>query len=275
MKHIVAAIQMTSTSSLEKNLAVASELIGRAAQQGAKLIVLPENFAIMGRTDFDKVALREKSGKGPIQDFLATQALTHNIWIVGGTIPLEAVDPHKVRAACLVYNNHGKEVARYDKIHLFDVTVSENEAYQESASMEPGNNIVVIDTPFGKLGLTVCYDIRFPELFRALLDRGAEIITISAAFTVPTGTAHWELLARARAVENLCYVIGACQVGKHDNDRETYGHSLVVEPWGNIIALQSKAEPSFITAEIDLEYLHKKRILVPINKHRKLYTGMR
>ncbi|MCC2666801.1 MAG: hypothetical protein K0S63_717 [Gammaproteobacteria bacterium] len=268
----VAAIQMTSSYDVKKNLAVASELIGQAAQQGAKLAVLPENFAIMGQTDFDKIALREKKGQGPLQDFLAAQALRHGIWIVGGTIPLEAVDSHKVRAACLVYNNQGKEVAQYDKIHLFDVTVSENEVYQESASVEAGDDIVVVDTPCGKLGLTVCYDIRFPELFRELLDRGAEIMIIPAAFTVPTGTAHWELLARARAVENLSYVIGACQVGQHDNGRQTYGHSLIVEPWGSIIALHAEPEPSFITAEIDLEYVYKKRMLMPINKHRKIHV---
>jgi predicted amidohydrolase len=270
MTHTVAAIQMTSSATVEENLKTAGDLIQQAAQLGAELVVLPEIFPIMGNNPLDKIHIREQEGKGPIQAFLAEQAATYKIWIIGGTIPLEASSPHKIRAACLVYNAKGEQVARYDKMHLFDVSLDLNQIYNESATVEPGNQVVVVETPVGKVGLSVCYDIRFPELFRAMFNQGAEIITIPAAFTVPTGQAHWELLARARAVESFCYVMGACQAGKHDNGRETYGHSLIVEPWGSVVASLPEARPGVITAKIDLAYLREKRKAIPVDKHQRI-----
>ncbi|MDH4276142.1 MAG: carbon-nitrogen hydrolase family protein, partial [Gammaproteobacteria bacterium] len=220
----VAAIQMASGPNVAANLIEAERLIMIAAKEGAKLVVLPENFAIMGMSEQDKVKIREQPGQGPIQAFLAEQAAKHKIWLVGGTIPLVATDPNKVRAACLLFNDKGKQVARYDKIHMFDVEIVDTrERYIESQTIEAGSETVVVDTPFGKLGLAVCYDLRFPELFRRLLDQGAEIIAVPSAFTAITGKAHWETIVRARAIENLCYVIAAAQGGYHVNGRETYG----------------------------------------------------
>lgn len=270
MSHKVAAIQMTSGSNVASNLLQARELIKQAASAGAQLAVLPEIFPIMSTNVQDRLNIREEEGKGMIQEFLASQAKENTLWIIGGTIPLKANHADKFRAACLVYNEQGQPVARYDKIHLFDVNLGNGQVYKESAIVEPGNRIKVIDTPFGKIGLTVCYDIRFPGLFMEMAKLGAEIITIPAAFTVPTGQAHWELLARARAVENFSYVIGACQGGKHDNGRETYGHSLIVEPWGSIIASLPDTKPGVIVADVDLNYLREKRKAIPIDQHQRI-----
>jgi nitrilase len=266
---IVAAIQMCSSHIVDDNLAAAQQLIQEAANQDAKLVVLPEMFAIMGEKASDKVLVKEEFGKGKIQDFLAEQARKNKIWLVGGTIPISCDEENKARATCLVYNDKGELAARYDKTHLFDVTVSQTESYKESATTQAGDKIVVIPTPFGKLGLSVCYDIRFPELYRALFNAGAEIIAIPAAFTVMTGEAHWELLARARAVENFCYVIGACQWGTHNNGRKTYGHSLIIEPWGNVAASLSEGT-GVITSNIDLEKLYAIRKDVPVAEHRRI-----
>lgn len=266
----IAAIQMCSSHIIEDNLAVAAKLIEQAANNGAKLVVLPEMFAIMGTDQQGKVNARESYGEGPIQSFLAKTAKKHAIWIVAGTLPLISEIPTKIRAACLVFNSEGIVVARYDKIHLFDVAVSATEVYQESATTEPGQDIVVIDTPVGKLGLAVCYDLRFPELFRALMQRGAEIIAIPSAFTVPTGEAHWELLIRARAVDSLAYMIGACQGGTHSSGRQTFGHSLIVDPWGAILARKDSLEPGVIGATVDLERLKKIRTAIPLLQHQRL-----
>lgn len=266
----IAAIQMCSSHNIQENLQTAANLITQAASAGAKLVVLPEMFAIMGIVASDKVAAKEKIGHGPIQNFLSEQSKRHNIWIVGGTIPIETDEAARVRATCLVYNNEGMVVKRYDKIHLFDVSVSKNETYQESDTTQPGSELAVIDSPVGKLGLSVCYDIRFPELFRCLFKRGAEILMIPSAFTAKTGEAHWELLARARAVENFSYVIGACQGGTHTNNRKTYGHSIIVDPWGKIIASLASGT-GVITAEIDLEHLHKIRQSIPITAHQRIF----
>ncbi|MDD3449409.1 MAG: carbon-nitrogen hydrolase family protein, partial [Gammaproteobacteria bacterium] len=207
---------MASGPNVTANLYEAERLITKAAEADARLVVLPENFAIMGMQETDKVAVREPEGRGPIQAFLAEQARRHGVWLVGGTIPLEASVPGKVRAACLVYDSSGERVARYDKMHLFDVRITESaESYTESRTIEPGERLAVIETPFGRLGLAVCYDLRFPELFRGLFARGMEILALPAAFTAITGRAHWEVLVRARAIENFCYVVASAQGGYH------------------------------------------------------------
>jgi len=269
--HKVAAIQMCSSHLVEENLSTASSLILEAANNGAKLIVLPEMFAIMGLNPNDKVTVREPLGKGIIQSFLSDQAKKNDVWIIGGTIPIECDNNNKVRASSLVFNNDGINVARYDKIHLFDVTVSETEIYKESDTTEPGNDLVVIETPFGKLGLAVCYDVRFPELFRCLFNKGAEIIALPSAFTVKTGEAHWELLSRSRAVENFCYVIGACQGGTHSNGRKTYGNSIIVEPWGSIVSKQEGIKSGVIYSTIDLMKLNEIRKSIPVAQHQKIF----
>ena len=266
----IAAIQMCSSENVEENLLIAAQLIKQAASAEAQLIVLPEMFAIIGKKTTDKIKVKESYGSGKIQTFLSTEAAKYNIWIVGGTIPIACENENKIRASCIVYDNKGKIAARYDKIHLFDATLSETESYKESNTTEAGDKIVLVDTPVGKLGLSVCYDIRFPALFTSLLNRGAEIITIPAAFTVPTGEAHWQLLARSRAVENFCYVVGACQGGLHANGRQTYGHSLIVDPWGIVIEEISIPENSIAYANIDLERLHKIRASIPIMEHQKI-----
>lgn len=264
----VAALQMTSGTDVKENLKQAKGLIQQAVSQQAQLVVLPENFALMGKTDTDKLNAQESLGSGLIQDFLAQQALQHRIWVVGGTIPLRSPIPAKLYNACLVYNEQGQRVACYNKIHLFDAHVKpEKEIYQESKLFYRGDQVVVLDTPVGRLGLAICYDIRFPELFRKLLDQGAEIIAIPSAFTVKTGEAHWEVLTRARAIENFCYLIGACQTGAHQNGRTTYGHSLIINPWGSILACLPN-EAGIITAEISLEYLYDIRTHFPAHQHR-------
>lgn len=263
----VAAIQMCSSHHVDENLTTAAALIAEAAKNQAKLIVLPEMFAVMGKTTADKVSVKEEYGAGKIQQFLSTQATVHQIWIVGGTIPIACENQNKVRAASIVYDHHGNAVARYDKIHLFDVTLSKTESYRESDTTEPGSDIVVIDTPVGKLGLSVCYDIRFPELFTQLVKKGAEIIAIPAAFTVKTGEAHWQLLARSRAVENFCYVIGAAQGGTHSNGRKTYGHSIIIEPWGSVVQEITKTGNAIAYADIELKKLHEIRAAIPGNTH--------
>ncbi len=268
--HKVAAIQMCSSHDVDINLQNTAFFIADAVKHDAKIIVLPEMFAIMGHTPSDKVHVKEVIGSGKIQHFLSQQALKHHIWIVGGTIPIACDDPNKVRAACLVYNDQGELAARYDKIHLFDISLSEKETYKESETTEAGNEIVVVDTPYGKLGLAVCYDIRFPELFRCLFNKGAEILILPSAFTVPTGEAHWELLTRARAVENFSYLIGAAQGGTHSNGRKTFGNTLIIEPWGNIIAKKQDAEEGVVYAEIDLAKVYEARKAIPVQEHQRI-----
>ena len=263
IKNTVAAIQMCSSHHVSENLKSAEQLIAQAASNQAKLIVLPEMFAVIGLSANDKVLVKEPFGDGQIQRFLAAQAKKHKVWIVGGTIPIEGNHEKKIRASSLVFNDEGVCVARYDKIHLFDVTVSEHEVYKESDSTEAGDTLVVIDTPVGRLGLGVCYDIRFPELFRAMFEKNVQIIAIPAAFTVTTGKAHWELLARCRAIENYCYVVGACQGGTHSNGRKTYGHSVIIDPWGDVVARKESIEPGVIYTEIDLNKTGS--IMIPTN----------
>jgi len=266
----VAAIQMASGPNVNANLLEAGRLIAQAVDEGAKLIVLPENFAIMGKSDRDKVAVREAEGEGPIQEFLSLQAKKHGVWIVGGTLPMEAKTENKVLAACLVYNDQGERVARYDKIHLFDVSLKDGaEKYTESETIEHGEELVVVDTPFGKMGLAICYDLRFPELFRKMLDQGVELFVLPAAFTAITGKAHWEVLVRARAIENLCYVIAAAQGGYHVNGRETHGDSMVVNPWGVVIDRLPRGS-GVVVADINRGELAAIRRSLPAISHRRL-----
>lgn len=269
MRTVLAALQMVSGPELDANLAQAEALIAEAAAGGARLLVLPENFALMGRREHDKLALAEDDGAGPIQAFLAAQAARHRVWLVGGTIPLRGNDPGRVRAACLLYDDGGRRVARYDKLHLFDVEVGGGEAYRESATLEPGAEPVLVETPFGRLGLAVCYDLRFPELFRRLGSQGMQILALPSAFTATTGAAHWQVLVRARAIENLCYVIAADQGGLHPNGRETHGESMVVDPWGRVLASQDKGQ-GVVAGELDLEQLGVIRQRFPALQHRRL-----
>ena len=265
---IMAAIQMVSGHSIAGNLAEAAELLDKAADQGAQLAVLPENFALMGRRETDKLAVREIEGAGPIQDFLAEQAVRHKLWLVGGTISLQVEHSDRVRAACLLFDDQGRQVARYDKVHLFDVqVVGSRECYAESATIEPGNQYVVVDTPFGRLGLAVCYDVRFPEQFRAMADEGMEIMALPAAFTATTGAAHWEVLLRARAIENQCYVIAAAQGGRHSNGRETFGDSLLIDPWGLILDRLAWG-PGVALAKLDRTFIKDIRRQFPALMHR-------
>lgn len=267
----VAAIQMASSPNVDANLHEAGRLIEQAAKAGAELIVLPENFAIMGIEEEDKVAIRESEGSGPIQKFLSEQAKLHNAWLVGGTVPLECPNPKKIFAACLVYDNKGNCIERYDKVHLFDVDlVDTGESYNESETIEYGDSgLKVVESPFGKIGLAVCYDVRFPELFRGLLDLGAQIVVLPAAFTAATGQAHWESLLRARAIENLIYVIASAQGGYHINGRATFGDSMVVDPWGAILS-RIKHGAGMAIADINLKYLESRRKTFPCIKHRRL-----
>lgn len=269
-KHKIGAVQMATGPNVGANLLEVERLVRDVVEEGAELVVLPENFAFMGREDRDQLTIREAEGDGPLQAFLGRLARQFGVWLVGGTIPLEAKDPDRVRAACLVFDDRGERVARYDKIHLFDVNLPGlDERYHESAVIEPGSEPVVIDSPFGRLGLAVCYDLRFPELFRRLLDEDAEILVVPSAFTAVTGKAHWEPLMRARAIENLAYVAAAAQGGFHVNGRETHGHSLIVDPWGTILA-QVPRGPGFVCASIDREFLESVRRSFPTIHHRRL-----
>jgi len=266
----IAAIQMASGPNLAANLGEAKRLIAEAVDRGAGLVVLPENFALMGSTEFDKLEIREHDGNGPVQDFLASQAARHGIWLVGGTLPMACDVPDKVRAACLLYNASGERVARYDKIHLFDVMVNggDKERYTESETIDSGHQAVVADTPLGRLGLAVCYDLRFPEQFRCMLGQGMEILALPSAFTAITGRAHWEVLVRARAVENLGYVVAANQGGYHLGGRETYGDSMIVDPWGIVVERLPRGT-GVISADFDRERLAHIRRSFPATDHRK------
>jgi nitrilase len=262
---------MVSTPDVATNLLAAGKLIAQAAEAGAKLVVLPENFALMGLHELDKLRVKETDGNGPIQDFLAAAAKQHQVWIIAGTMPIVGDDDNKVRAACLVYDDQGGQVARYDKVHLFDVSVPETgEVYRESASIEAGNRRVVVDTPFGRIGLAVCYDLRFPEFFRAMSQHGVDILVFPAAFTLETGAAHWEVLLRARAIENLCYVIAPNQGGVHANGRKTFGHSMVIDPWGKVLACVETGEGAAL-AEIEPTRLTQVRAAFPVLNHRRFH----
>jgi len=339
--HVLAAVQMASGPNVDANLLEAERLIGEAARAGAGLVVLPENFAFMGKRIQDVIPLAEADGEGPLQGFLSRTAAKYAVWLVGGTLPLAARDgghadnagaiageaardggrasdsrdgggraasgtaadnagaiageaardggyvgngsaaagtlplslvrpPDRVRAACLVYDDRGDRVARYDKIHLFDVSVpGAEERYEESSAIEPGDATRVIDSPFGRLGIAICYDLRFPEQFRQMLDDGMELVAIPAAFTAITGKAHWEPLVRARAIENLIYVAAAAQGGYHINGRETHGHSMIVDPWGTILGEVPRGT-GFVCGPMDAGYLRSVRRSFPAIGHRRL-----
>lgn len=260
----VAAVQMVSTPRVEENLATAAALIADAATRGARLVVLPEYFPIMGMRDSDKVRVREQEGTGPIQDFLANAAREHGIWLIGGSMPLVSRDPEKVLNTTLVFNPDGQRVARYDKIHLFGFQKG-TERYNESATIEPGSSPVVIDTPFARVGLSICYDVRFPELYRAL--GVVDLVVVPAAFTEVTGRSHWEILLRARAIENQCYVLASAQGGKHENGRETHGNSMLIDPWGEVVDRLPKGA-GVVIGEIDHARIAEVRASLPALAHR-------
>ena len=263
----VAAIQMASGPNVMGNLNEARRLIAEAAEQGARLVVLPEFFAMMGMSEQDKIAAREQPGQGMIQSFLGETARQYKIWLVGGSIPLAASAPGKVLNSCLVFDEQGRQVARYDKIHLFSLELG-NEHYDEARTIEAGNQVVVLDSPFGRIGLAVCYDLRFPELFRAMRD--VDIIVLPSAFTETTGKMHWEVLVRARAVENLAYVVAAAQGGYHVSGRETHGNSMIVGPWGRVLDRLPRGS-GVVIAEVNSSYQASLRASLPALTHRVLF----
>lgn len=262
----VAALQMVSTPEVMANLGSADRLIAAAAAAGARLVALPENFYLIGRHEADKVRVREPEGEGPIQGFLAAAARRHRVWIVGGTAPISCADPGRIRSACLVFDDTGRRVARYDKMHLFRFEAGD-ERYDESRTLEAGESAVAVQSPFGRLALSVCYDVRFPELYRGLGDFDA--MFVPSAFTVPTGAAHWETLLRARAIENQAYVIAPAQGGLHASGRRTYGHSMIVDPWGQVLAVRPEGE-GVLLAEIDTERVQEVRASLPAVANRRL-----
>ena len=262
----IAALQMISGPDVAPNLAAADRLIAGAAMAGAQLVALPEYFPLIGATDADRLAAREVDGTGPIQDFLAATAKQHGVWLVGGSIPLLAQDPAKLRNSCLVFDPQGRRVARYDKIHLFGFKKGD-ESYDEAATIERGEQVVAFDTPLGRVGLGICYDLRFPELFRAM--GAVDLLVLPAAFTETTGRAHWELLLRTRAVENQCYVLAAAQGGQHPNGRLTHGNSMVIDPWGEVLARMDKGE-GVVISELNRQRLVDTRSSLPALKHRIL-----
>jgi deaminated glutathione amidase len=262
----IAAIQMVSGPSVEGNLEAAGRLIADAAARGAQLAALPEYFCIMGMRDTDKVGVREAAGDGPIQNFLSNTARKHGIWIVGGSAPLVSADPGRVRNSSLVYDAEGRLAARYDKIHLFGFQMGE-ERYHEAGTIEPGDTPVTVDTPFGRLGLSICYDLRFPELYRAMKD--VDIILVPSAFTETTGRAHWETLLRARAIENLAYVLAPAQGGRHANGRETHGDSMIVDPWGTVLDRLPRGA-GVVIADVNLDRMQGLRRNLPALSHRMI-----
>ncbi len=268
----VASIQMTSGSSVPANLSLAEKLVSQAVGSGAELVVLPENFALMPAKETETASHQEQiSSAGPIQTFLSDLANKHGIWILGGTIPIASADADKPYSTSLLFNNAGEQVLRYDKIHLFDVQIlGSEEKYTESDTITRGNQISVYDTPFGKVGVAICYDLRFPELFRELSAQGAEIILFPAAFTAMTGKAHWETLLRARAIENLTYLVAAAQGGYHVSGRMTYGNSMIIDPWGSIVSIKGDDRPGVVIADIDPHFISKTRTSFPSLQHRRL-----
>jgi nitrilase len=266
----VAAIQMTSSHVVTDNLTAAGELLREAKDLGCDIACLPENFSFIGLRDADKLQVAEPDRVGAVQSFLSDTARKLRMWILGGTIVIRGDTEHRVTNSSMLIDDRGKRVARYDKIHLFDVTIpGRDEQYRESTHVMAGREPVIADTPVGKLGLSVCYDMRFPELYRELVSRGAEWLAMPAAFTVPTGRAHWETLLRARAIENLCYVVAPAQAGTHTSGRETYGDSLIVDYWGQVLSRLPTGN-GVITAEIDLAKEAETRARFPALDNRQL-----
>ena len=265
----VAAIQMVSTPERDENLAAAARLIDEAAAAGARLVSLPEYFCQFGWKETDKFQIAEDYGRGPIQELLAAKSRQHGVWLAGGSLPLKTPDPAKVTNTALLFNPRGEVVARYDKLHLFSFQDGER-SLDESRTMVAGQQCVAVDTGVGRVGMSICYDLRFPELYRALGD--VDLILVPSAFTETTGRAHWELLLRARAVENQCYVLAAAQGGIHANGRRTFGHSLLVDPWGEVVASLPLGE-GFVIGELDMQRLQSVRRMVPALRHRRLRTA--
>ena len=262
----IAAVQMVSGPEVGPNLEAAARLVEAAALAGAKLVALPENFYIIGRHEGDKVKVREKDGSGSIQSFLSETAKNCKVWLLGGTVPIESKDERKIRSASLLYDDTGKRVARYDKMHVFKYDGAD-ERYDESRTVEPGTEPVAVQSPFGRLALSVCYDVRFPELYRSLGE--FDLMFVPSAFTVPTGAAHWETLLRARAIENLAYVVAPAQGGRHASGRETYGHTMIVDPWGEVLGVRVRDE-GVVLAEVDSAHINKVRASLPSLSHRKI-----
>jgi nitrilase len=269
----VAAIQMNSGADVAANLKLADQLLAGAAADHVQLAVLPENFALMALQSRDKAAHAEARGHGPVQEFLADASRRYGMWIIAGSMPLTSPEPERVYGACPVYDAGGKEQACYLKMHLFDVKLPDlEESYQESWSMYPGDDLACVATPLGNIGLTICYDLRFPEMFRRLVDMGATAFTVPAAFTQVTGAAHWHVLLRARAIENLAYVIAAGQYGDHPDKRSTFGHSMIIDPWGRVLAEQP-AGNCHVAADVDPQLPAKIRAEFPALANRRFVTG--
>lgn len=262
----VAAVQTVSGPDVEANLKDVGALIAQAAGEGAGLVALPEYFALISPDEQAKVRISERDGEGRLQDFLRDAAVRNRVWLIGGTVPLTSGDPGKVRNATLVYDDGGRRVARYDKIHLFGFSKGE-ERYEESQTIEPGSEVVCFDAPFGRVGLSVCYDLRFPELFRAM--GRVDLIVLPAAFTYTTGEAHWEVLLRARAIENQCYVLAPAQGGRHPSGRRTFGDTMLIDPWGGIVARRREG-PGIVSGDIDLQHIARIRQSLPALAHRTL-----
>jgi nitrilase len=260
----IAAIQMISGPAVAPNLTTAGRLIAEAAAAGAQLVALPEYFPLIGASDAERLTARELDGDGPMQVFLAEAAARHGLWLIGGSIPLRADNPAKLRNACLVFDPEGRRVARYDKIHLFGFNKGE-ESYDEAATIERGDEVVAFESPLGRVGVAICYDLRFPELFRRMGE--VDLLILPAAFTETTGRAHWEILLRARAIENQCYVLAAAQGGRHPNGRMTHGNSMIIDPWGEILARIDKGE-GVVVAELNRQRLVDTRSSLPALKHR-------
>lgn len=266
----VAAIQRVSKNNLLENLQKTEELIKTAASKGARLIVLPENFAIFSSALQAQAAEQENTPDGPLRKFLSRLAQQYGVWLVGGTIPIadNPVD-NRPYSSCLVFNAEGEQVARYNKIHLFDVSINDaQKRYAESETFQPGDEVITVPTPFGLLGVAICYDLRFPELFRIMFQRGVDIVALPAAFTKTTGKAHWMTLIKARCIENSCFVIAADQGGEHSAQRETFGHSCVVNAWGKVLSLQESGE-GVIFAELDFDELRAQRKQIPVAEHQR------
>lgn len=268
---LAACVQLTSRGDLGENLASAAKWVAAAGRRGAKLVLLPENFAFLGAHERDKLAVAEvvdADRPGPILAALGAMARSAGAWVIAGGMPERATAEGKVWNSCLVVDASGRLVARYRKVHLFDVNIPGAAVFEESRTVERGNELVVVETPWGGVGLSICYDLRFPELYRALVDRGARIVVVPAAFTAHTGKDHWHPLLRARAIENQLFVLAAAQVGRHHEGRATYGHSLVVDPWGAVLA-EAPDREGIVVAELDLGEQERVRRELPCLGHRR------
>ena len=264
----IAAVQMVSAPEWAANRDAAVRLIAQAAAAGAGLVALPEYFCLMGRRDTDKLALAEAPGDGPIQRFLSSQAREHGLWLVGGTLPMRSAQADRVLNRCCVYAPDGSEAAHYDKVHLFAFD-NGRESYDEGRTLNAGSTPVALQAGSLRVGLSICYDLRFPELYRALMHPPCDVLVVPAAFTHTTGRAHWELLLRARAVENQCYVLASAQGGTHPNGRRTWGHSMVVDPWGEVLDVCAEGE-GVVIAEVAPQRLAQVRLQLPALAHRRL-----